>query len=352
MNIISLGRDFRNLSIAAALLVVTTVSASLAQTSTSKLEIPEPAIFLTPDAVSMTVVRARPEDEGFRSLFDTAWKALAGANGVGSNFLYKAVLAKIKGDDSNAFSALLPAQFVRVDSLAPEAQEPHPTTVTTISGWPGVQAFWYTMQDRASDGTKAPKVELDDATLILRDGYQDPTKGRVLTRLDGTIVSFPDEKKAKYAVARYVKNRTNCPNEEFGELLAGLDTSHDTYGVLLNKRGSALKMLRWLNKGDVARAEQAVGKDRMAAILETVHSMTWEGDLISDDEVKFLLKFRTTTPEARKELAAMLKDVREVLNSYGRAGKMETTGLDNELYVNFEMTGYRNMLVGYIDRNF
>ena len=51
----------------------------------------------------MTVVRARPEDEGFRSLFDTAWKALAGANGVGSNFLYKAVLAKIKFEKTGPF---------------------------------------------------------------------------------------------------------------------------------------------------------------------------------------------------------------------------------------------------------
>lgn len=325
---------------------------SSANESTSKLAIPEPAVFLTPDAVSLTVVRATAEDEGFKSLFDTAWKALAGGKRVGSNFLYKAVLAKIQGDRSNAFSGLLPAQFIRVDSLAPEASEPHPTTVTTISGWPGIQALWYMMQDKGSDGKTLPKVELEQATLILRDGHEDPAKGRILTRLDGTIVSFPTTEIAKTAVNRYTKNVTSAPNKEFGELLSSLDTSRDTYGVLLNKRGSALRLLRWLNKVDVARAEQAVGADRLNAVLEQVQSMTWEGDLVSDDEVKFLLKFRTTTPQARKELADLLKDIRQVLNSYGRAGKMETTGLDNELYVNFEMTGYRDMLVGYIDRNF
>lgn len=324
----------------------------MADESASRLSIPEPAIFLTPDTVSLTVVRATPEDQGFRSLFDTAWSALSGADGVGSNFLYKAVLAKIQGDDSNAFSALLPAQFVRVDSLGPEAREPHPTTVTTISGWPGIQTFWYMMQDKSSDGSKLPKKELEDATLILRDGHEDPTKGRVLTRLDGTIVSFPTVKKAEVAVERYAKNDSTSPNPEFGALLSTIDKTHDTYGILLNRRGSALKLLRWLNKGDVARAEEAVGKERMRAVLETVESMTWEGDLVSDDEVKFILRFRTTTPDAREELADMLRDVRTVLNSYGRAGKMETTGLDNELYVNFEMTGYRNMLVGYINRNF
>ena len=48
----------------------------------------------------------------------------------------------------------------------------------------------------------------------------------------------------------------------------------------------------------------------------------------------------------------MLKDVREVLAGYGRAGKMEITGLDNELFVNFELTGYKQMLTNYIERNF
>lgn len=340
------------MAVCSALMVAGSVAFSTANESTSQLPIPEPAIFLTPDAVSLTVIKATPEDEGFKSLFDTAWKALAGAKGVGSNFLYKAVLTKIQGDNSNAFSALLPAQFVRVDSLTADAVEPHPTTVTTISGWPGIQTFWYMMQDKGNDGKSLPKVELEDATLILRDGYEDPAKGRVLTRLDGTIVSFPTPERAKFAVERYASKDTSAPNKEFGELLSSLDTSRDTYGVLLNKRGSALKLLRWLNKVDVARAEEAVGAEKLQAVLEQVRSMTWEGDLVSDDEVKFLLKFRTTTPEARKELATLLKDVRGVLDSYGRAGKMEATGLDNELYVTFEMKGYREMLVGYIDRNF
>jgi len=339
-------------SFLASLFILTQSLWAAADGSTSRLEIPEPSIFLTPEAVSLTVIKATPEDLGFRSLFDTAWKALSGADGVGSNFLYKAILTKIQGDDSNAFSTLLPAQFVRVDSLSDESDEPHPTTVTTISGWPGIQTFWYMMQDKGSDGTSFPKVELDYATLILREGYEDPTKGRVLTRLDGTIASFPSTQKAEYAVQRFQKGEVKSPTPEFGELLATLDTSHDTYGILVNRRGSALRLLRWLNKGDVDRAEAAVGKDRMKRILDTVQSMTWEGDLVSDDEVKFIVRFRTTTPEARTELASMLKEVKAVLASYGRAGKMETSGLDNELYVNFEMKGYREMLVGYIDRNF
>ena len=335
-----------------SLFVLSSPQAGLAEGSTSRLKIPDPAIFLTPDTVSLTVIQIRPEDQGFKSLFDTAWSSLAGANGAGSNLLYRAILAKIQGSNSNAFSALLPAQFVRVDSLNDKAKEPHPTTVTTVSGWPGLQHLWYLTQKKNSKGEKFPKVELDDATLILREGHEDPTLGRVLTRLDGTIVSFPSEKKARYAVERYDNKDTSSPNEEFGNLLSSIDTNHDTYGILVNKRGSLLKLLRWLNKGDTNRAEAQVGKERMAAIMKTVKSMTWEGDLVSDDECKFILQFKTTTPEARKELAVMLKDVRNVLDKYGRAGKMETSGLDNELYVNFQMVGYRSMLVNYIERNF
>ena len=67
----------------------------LADDSVSKLKIPNPAIFLTSDTVSLTVVKATPEDAGFKSLFDTAWKALEGSNGLGSNFLYKAGLYQL-----------------------------------------------------------------------------------------------------------------------------------------------------------------------------------------------------------------------------------------------------------------
>lgn len=336
----------------AGLCLAAFTTAAWAERASEKHKIPNPAIFLTPEAVSLTVVQARPEDEGFKSLFDTAWKSLSGGNGVGSNFVYGAILRKIQGDNSNAFSPLLPAQFVRVDSLGSGVKEPHPTTVTTMSDWYGLQVAWYKMQGRGKDGAENPKVELDDATLILREGYEDPKLGRVITWLDGTIMSFPTTEKAEFAVKRFTNNETTSPSEEFAELLTTIDTNHDTYGILLNRRGSALKQLRWLNKYDVSRCEAKVGKERMAKILEDVISMTWEGDLVSDDECKFIIKFRTTSPEARKELAAMLKEVRGVLDSYGRAGKMETSGLDNELYVDFQMKGYRQMLVGYIERHF
>ena len=323
-----------------------------AEGSRSRLSIPDPAIFLSPDTVSFLVIRATPEDEGFKSLLDTAWDALNGAKGGGNNWIYKAILGKLQGEDNNAFVALLPAQFVRVDALPEDATEPYPTTVTTVSGWPGLQSIWYLAQGKGPDGDFETQELGGDATLILRDGFDDPTRGRVLTRLDGSIASFPTPGRARVAVKRFVDNDTTSPNPRIGDLLANLNPEADTYGVLINDRGSALRMLRWLNKYDVARAEEAIGKERAERLFNEILSMTWEGDLVSDDEMRLLLSFQTTSPEARREVAGMLKDVREVLAGYGRAGKMEITGLDNELFVKFEMTGYRAMLRSYIDRNF
>jgi hypothetical protein len=334
------------------LLLLCLATQTLADSSTSRLKLPEPKIFLTPDTVSLFVVRANPDDEAFRSLFNTAWKALSGPRGAGRNWIYRVILSKIQGEESNTLTSLLPAQYVRIDSIDDNADEPSPTTATTVSGWPGLQAIWYRAQAKGDNGEKFPIVELGDATLVLRDGYQDPTLGRVLTNLDGTIASFPTPRLARYAVKRWAEDNVVSPNEEMESLLSSIDKNHHTYGVLFNRRGSVIKFIRWLHKRDVGKAEAAVGSERFNRVINEVLSMTWEGDLLSDDELQLALRFRTTTPEARKELAAMLKDIRDVLDEYGRAGKMESTGLDNELYVDFRLVGHRGMLTRYIETNF
>lgn len=325
---------------------------SLADRSTSRLTLPEPKVFLTPDTVSLFVVRADPEDRAFRDLFNTAWEVLSGPRGAGRNWIYQVILGKIQGEDSNTLSSLLPAQFIRIDSMDDNSEEPSPTTATTVSGWPGLQALWYRAQGKGDNGEKFPTVELGDATLILRDGYQDPTLGRVLTKLDGTIASFPSPRLARYAVKRWSDNVTESPDEEMESLLSSIDTDHHTYGVLFNRSGSVVKFLRWLHKGDVGKAEAAVGKERFERVTKEVRSMTWEGDLITDNELQLAIRFRTNSPQARADLADMLKDIKNVLDEYGRAGDMETTGLDNELHVDFRLVGHKGMLKRYIEDNF
>jgi hypothetical protein len=319
--------------------------------SPSKLPLPSPSVFLSPDSISFAVIRAKAEDEGVQKLLDTAWQALKTSKSSATSGFMGLLLRVIQGDQSNALISFLPLQMVRVDSLDPQSGQPHPTLAVTVSGWGGLQIPIYTMMSRDKDGHPYPTKDLEDATLVLREGWQDPTRSHVLTRVKGTFVSFPTVEKAEASVKALVSDDPGRPKGEIGDLLTTLDAERDTYGVLLNRQGSLLKFLSWLNKADVAHAAKVVGDERMSSVMSKVSSMTWEGDLISDNEMQFFLVFRTESPQARKDLAALLKDVREVLNQYGRAGEMKTTGMGSELHVDFTMVGYRDMVTNYIARS-
>jgi hypothetical protein len=338
------------LLVALAMLLMLTRPARAADSPTH-LEIPQPWVFLNPDSISFAVVHARPDDEGVRALLDTAWNGLKSSNSPATSGFMGILLRVIQGDRSNALLSFLPLQMVRVDSLDPETGLPHPTLAVTVSGWGGLQTPLYAVMSRDKDGKAYPTRDLEDATLVLREGWQDPTRSHVLTRVKGTWVSFPSVEKAERAVKALANPNPVRPKGELVDLLGTLDTERDTYGVLLNRQGSLLKFLSWLNKGEVERATAVVGQERMDRVVSKVSSMTWEGDLRSDDEMNFQLRFHTESPEARKELNALMKDVREVLNGLGRAGEMKTTGIGNELHVDFTMVGYRAMVADYISRS-
>lgn len=339
------------LLLAVLLAIFLSASPARAAESPTQLEVPEPWVFINPDSISFAVVHARQDDEGFRALLDTAWNGLKNSKSPATTGFMGILLRVIQGDKSNALISFLPLQMVRVDSLDPETSLPHPTLAVTVSGWGGLQTPFYAFMSRDKDGNSYPTRDLEDATLVLREGWQDPTRSHVLTRVKGTWVSFPTVEKAEQAVKAMTSKNPARPRGELSELLGGLDTGRDTYGVLLNRKGSLMKFLSWLNKGEVARATAAVGAERMDQVISRVSSMTWEGDLVSDDEMNFQLRFRTESPEARKELNALLKDVREVLNGLGRAGEMKTTGIGSELHMDFTMIGYRNMVNDYISRS-
>lgn len=331
--------------------VVLMSSPARATESPTQLEMPKPWVFINPDSISFAVIHARPEDLGVRALLDYAWSGLKDSKSPATKGLMGLLLRVIQGDNTNALVSFLPLQMVRVDSLDPETAQPHPTLAVTVSGWGGLQTPFYAMMSRDEDGNAYPTKDLEDATLVLREGWKDPTRSHVLTRVKGTWVSFPTVEKAEVAIKKLASKEGAPPKGELGELLTTLDSGRDTYGVLLNRKGSLMKFLSWLNKGEVARATAVVGQERMDKVMSKVTSMTWEGDLLSDNEMNFYIRFRTESPEARKELATLMKDVREVLNSLGRAGEMKTTGIGSELQVDFTMVGYRDMVSNYINSN-
>lgn len=335
-----------------AVVALSSASPARAAESPTQAELPPPWVFVSPDSISFAVMRANPDDEGVRSLLDTAWKSIKASKGSATGGFTGLLLKAIQGDDGNGLMSFLPLQLVRSDTMDAATGQPHPTIAVTVSGWRGLQMPLYFMMSRDKNGKAYPTKDLEDATLVLREGWQDPTRSHVLTRIKGTFVSFPTIDKAKSCVTQLASKAPARPKGTLAELLDGLDASRDTYGVLLNRQGSLLKFLSWLNRQDVAHAQSVVGVQRMNEVVSTISSMTWEGDLISDNEIAFSLVFRTESPDARRKVADLLKDVREVLNSYGRAGEMRTTGLGSELHVEFDMVGYKDMLESYIHRSF
>ncbi len=343
---------FFNSALLFGLLTLLGSPTALAQGQSGRVPIPDPTLFLSNDTISFAVLSARADDIGFREILDITWSGLQNAQGSAAapfmKFLLKAIQGH-QGDEQNALISFLPMQMVRADALPPNETVPNPTIAVTVAGWPGLQQLFLTGMSRSNEGEQFPSEKTEHATLIFREGWGEPGTARVLTRLAGTFVGFPDRERALKGTELLAKNNTSSvPKSKVKDLLSDMDTSRNTYGVLLNRDGSLLNFLRWLNSSDTARAEAKVGPERLNAVLEQVEAMTWEGDLLTADEFEFHLRFFTTSEEARRELTEVLKEVRGVLDDYGRAGEMQATGLDKDVYVVFTMVGYREMLQNYL----
>ena len=324
---------------------------ALAAEPSTKAELPAPETFIMEDTIALAVVQARPQDPGFKALLDTAWEGFGGVTGENANTFFKIVLKAIQGENSNALISFLPAQIIRADALGPDGL-PYPTLAVTVAGWTGLQNVLYTGMGADSSGKRYPTHDTEAATLILRELWKDPSKSHILTRMRGTFLSFPTVERAEQLVERFDKGQTELPSNEFVDLLSQLDRGADTYGAVINRNGSLMKFLRWFNRGDTNRITNSVGRERMDAVMEGVQSMSFTGDLVNENEMHFLVTFRTDSPETREELTEILKEARDVLEQYGRAGELQLSGLRNDVLVDFTMLGYRGMMKNYIDYNF
>lgn len=324
---------------------------ALAAEPSTKAELPTPETFIMEDTISLAVVQARPQDQGFKALLDAAWEGFGGVTGENANTFFRIVLKAIQGENSNALMSFLPAQIIRADALGADGL-PYPTLAVTVAGWTGLQNIFYTGMGTDSSGKKYPTRDTEAATLILREGWKDPSRSHILTRMKGTFMSFPTVEKAEQVVTRFDKGETNLPTNQFVELLSQLDRQADTYGVVINRNGSLMKFLRWFNKADTNRIAKSVGPERMAEVMAGVQSMSFTGDLVNENEMHFLVTFRTDSPKTREELTDVLKEARDVLEQYGRAGELQLSGLRNDVLVDFKMLGYKDMMKSYVEYNF
>ncbi|MCA9791175.1 MAG: hypothetical protein KC910_05245 [Candidatus Eremiobacteraeota bacterium] len=314
--------------------------------------IPAPESLVTSDAISLAVVEARTEDKGFQALLQAAWEAFGGVSGDGANPFLKYVLRAIQIQrGSNALASFLPVQCIRVDSLGEDGR-PHPMLAVTVAGWPSLQEIFYSGLTHDSLGAPYPTKDYEAASLVLREGWEDPTRSRILTRYKRTFISFPTVAKGELILQRLDKGDATMPDTRLTRALVDLDRSKDTYGAIVNQKGSLLKFLYWLNKHDTQQIIEKVGKDRLNEVLEGVELMAWEGDLVDDNTLEFLIRFETNSQESREAVKEVLLQAREVLEEYGRAGALQVTGIENEVIVNFTMLGYRDMITSYIKNSF
>lgn len=316
----------------------------------SRVELPPPEAFVSEDSISIAVIHARPEDAGFRALLSTAWQSLSQRRPDDVNPLFSLVLGFFNNQpQGQGLASFLPLQAVRVDSLGADGQ-PHPTIAVTVSGWAGLQNLFYGGLLSGGEGA-FPTRDYRSETLVLREGWEDPTQAKILSRVRGTFINTPSLEKSHAVIDRLQAGTTSLPDNRLTELFSSLDRGRDTYGAILNREGSLLTFLYWLNQGDVGRVHQTVGKERLEQVLKGVRSMAWEGDLVSDNQIDFLVRFDTESVEARKQVAEVLKQARDVLAERGRAGDLQISSLHNQVIVNFSMVGYRGALQAYINRS-
>ena len=306
---------------------------------------PEPTRLLDAQAVSLGVVHARAEDAGFRSLLKTAWEAMRQRKNKGSSFLDLVSGFLSSTTQENILLGFLPFQAARIDHIDAKGSD-KASFMVTVGGWAGVQAlFWNTLL-QGPDGKPYPTEKVAGETVILRAKPGQPREeASVIARVDGTFYSF-----ANLETARKVLDRQLGENAGLAEVFAELDHQQDTYGVILNRQQSLLRFFNWVNKRDFITVEEAVGSERLRQVLGHVEHVTWQGDLLSDDRMDMQIRFHADAGENAEQIEEVLSLARTALAAKGRTESLEMTTVDQEVLLTVQFTGYRKMLVDYINR--
>ncbi len=334
------------------LIILLLAGSVLAQDPPKKREVPPappPDAFVEPDSMSIGVIQARPDDEGFQMLLRTAWTALQerGQQGQGG-FLNMALGLMSTGKPEDSLLTFLPIQLVRVDRLDKDGH-PTPTLGITIAGWPGVQTMYFNTLMADRDGKAYPTQRVGSTTVVLQKRPdQKDEEARALAKVRGSYASFPNVGVAQRIIPRLTGSNVTMPDGDLNDVLTTVDRGKDTYGAVLNKNGSLWKFLWWLNQRDCTRIQQEVGPEKLADALSKIQFLTWQGDLISDDRTDLEVRFQTDSEASSEQVAEVLKETKGILKKYGRAGDLQMTTSERQVLLTVSMVGYKKMLQDYI----
>lgn len=314
-------------------------------TAPVRAEMPSPTILLDSRAVSIGVIQARAEDVGFKAMLKTAWEAMKAREGGGNTFLDLITGFLSSSTQENILLGFLPFQGVRIDQIDEKGRD-RASFMVTVAGWPGMQGlFWNTLL-RAKDGQPCPTERVGRETLVLRPKEGQPLEEALTAaRINGTFYSFSDP-----ATARRILEKRAPDNAELEAAYNQLNQEMDTYGVLLNRKEALFRFFSWINRRDFEAVKQGVGEERLLEALGHVEFMTWQGDLISDDRMDMQVRFRTDSAEWAPRLEEVLSLARRALAERGRTGDLQMTSVDQDVLLDIQFQGYRQMMVDYLQR--
>lgn len=332
----------------AGLLALLALPAAAQVEAPKSANFPAPESFLERDSIAVAVLRVRAEDAGFRALLANAWQQLRSRSAF---TLPPALLFTLNamgnGQEKEGLLSFLPAQMVRVDRLGAEGV-PEPTFAFTVSGWQGLQGLFFSALASGSDGQPLPTRQHRGQTIVLREGWEDPSQSRVLSRVKGTFLSCPTPDRARTLIDRMGKPSSAPPQTSLLYAFQRLDATKDTYGALVNEKGSLMRFLVWLNEVDMERIATEVGREEIDAAAAHARWMTWEGDVVSDDQVDLRVKFEADTPDGARQIADVLMKGRGVLARYNRAGHFQVGATGRQVDVFFSMIGFRQAVQAYV----